>query len=199
MTVITAKNELISKDKSKSYFIVIWRKSICREEMCSELIPGRIVCFLAQYYFSNCNEFASILATYEAEKYIAFIYHKKGRTMTTKTKTGNKGFKLESKLHATKKVWKCVNYLQKIHNNDNTEESNKQEKEGQRLENSTALIFSGSGSGVITWCLASEFCFATYGTIHRSVSCYVFQCSIKLKATIFIYMFLFITLCVIVM
>lgn len=128
--------------------------------MCSELTLEKIMCFLAQYYFSNCNEFASVLATYEAEEYIVFIYHKKGRTMTTKTKTGNKGFKLESKLHATKKVWKCMNHLQKIRNTDNIEESNHQ-KEGQRLENSTALIFLGLGSGVIMWCLASEFCFVT--------------------------------------
>lgn len=55
------------------------------------------------------------------------------------------------------------------------------------MENSTALIFLGSGSGVIMWCLASEFCFVTYGTIHQRVSCYVFQCSIKLENCSFTY------------
>lgn len=71
--------------------------------------------------------------------------------------------------------------------------------------NTNAFIFLGSGADVMMWCYDSEFCFVTYRTrdfylpIHQRVSCYAFQCSIKLENISCIYLLLFIDLYVIMM
>lgn len=116
MAVITAKNktkDLVWADFKRQMQIILHRNleevHLLRDVLWTYSWENHV--FFGTILFFHCNEFASVLAIYEAEEYIVFIYHKKGRTMTTKTKTGNKGFKLESKLHATKKVWKCMNHL----------------------------------------------------------------------------------------